>query len=51
MSVDTNALYRTVAKVANLESVQEELAAEDSSITDRLPGRSFRTVNKLREEI
>jgi hypothetical protein len=32
MSADTNALYRSVAKVANLEGPKEELAAEDSPI-------------------
>jgi hypothetical protein len=41
MSADTNALHRSVAKVANLEGPEEALVAEDSPIRDCLPGLSF----------
>jgi hypothetical protein len=41
MFADTNALQRSVAEVANLEDPEEELAAEDSPVTDCLPGLSF----------
>jgi hypothetical protein len=41
ISVYTNALHRSVAKVANLEGPEEELVAEDSPIRDCLPGLSF----------
>jgi hypothetical protein len=42
MSADTNALYRSVAKVVNLEGPEEEYLAEESRIRDCLPGPSFK---------
>jgi hypothetical protein len=41
MYADTNALHRSLAKVANLEGPEEELVTEDSPIRDRLSGLSF----------
>jgi hypothetical protein len=41
MSADTNALHRSVVKVANLEGHEEELVVEDSTIRDCLHGLSF----------
>jgi hypothetical protein len=38
---DTNVLHRSVANVANLEGPEEERVAEDSPISDCLPGLSF----------
>jgi hypothetical protein len=38
VSVDTNALHRSVTKVANLE----EIVADNSPTRDFLPGQSFK---------
>jgi hypothetical protein len=38
MSVDANALHRSLAKVADLRGPEEELVAEDSPVRDCLPG-------------
>jgi hypothetical protein len=41
MSADTNALQRSVAEVTSMEGPEEKLVAEDSPISNCLPGPSF----------
>jgi hypothetical protein len=42
MAADTNALYRSVAKMKTFKSSEKELVVQNSSIIDRLPGGSFK---------
>jgi hypothetical protein len=39
-TADIYALHRLVAEVANFEGIEEEIVADDSPVTDCLPGQS-----------